>query len=203
MWANGFSKRSLETFVTDNLKARQWIEKRVAGQIAVTDEECREFYRTNRDAFFLALRLRANHLFLAAPPETPPEMIESKRFLIETLSQRLAKGEDFSSLVTEASEDEATRWRGGDLGFFASSRMLPEFFAAATTLRVGEVSKPVRSRLGFHIIQLTAIEPARVLPFEEVRAEIISVLQSNHRLLLTDQLTVQLTRDAEYFGAAR
>ena len=125
MRATGFSKQSLTTAAADNLKARQWIEEWLASRITVTEEECRGFYHTHRDAFALPRRLRASHLFLAAPPETPSEDVESKRLLIESLSQRIEQGEDFSDLVAEASEDEATKGRGGDLGFFASSRMLP------------------------------------------------------------------------------
>ena len=203
MRATGFSKESLWTFAANNLKARQWLETRLASEITVTEEECRVFYRTHGEAFALPPRLRASHLFLAAPPETPPEDVESKRLLIESLSQRIEQGEDFSDLVAEASEDEATRWRGGDLGFFASSRMLPEFFAAATNLPIGGLSKPVRSHLGFHIVQLTAIEPARVIPFEEARAEITNLLQNEQRRFLTGELTAKLTRAAEYFGVAR
>ena len=149
------------------------------------------------DAFALPRRLRASHLFLAAPAETPSEDVESKRLLIESLSQRIEQGENFSDLVAEASEDEATKGRGGDLGFFASSRMLPEFFAAATNLPVGGLSKPIRSPLGFHIIQLTAIEPARLISFEEARAEIMNALQNEQRRLLADGLTARLTKEAE------
>lgn len=203
MRVNGVSRQSLSTAAADNLKARQWIEKRLASQMAFTEEECRQFYGTHRDAFALPRRLRASHLFLAAPPETPPEVVESKRLLIESLSQRIAEGEDFSDLVAEASEDEATKWRGGDLGFFASSRMPPEFFAAVTNLSVGGLSKPVRSHIGFHIVQMTAIEPGRVISFEEARGEIIGSLQNERRRMFTGELTAQLSRDAEYFGVAR
>ena len=203
MRVNGVSRKSLSTAAADNLKARQWIERRLASQRAVTEEECRQFYRTHRDAFVLPRRLRASHLFLAAPPETPPEVVEAKRLSIESLSQRMAQGEDFSDLVAEASEDEATKWRGGDLGFFASSRMPPEFFAAVTNLPVGGLSKPVRSHLGFHIVQLTAIEPARVIPFDEASAEIIGSLQNEQRRFFAGELTAKLTRDAKYFGVAR
>ncbi len=199
----GFSRESLSTTVADNLKARQWIEKQIASQIAASEEECREFYHTHRDAFASPQRFRASHLFLAAPPETPEEVVESKRVLIESLAQRIEQGEDFSALVAEASEDEATKGRGGDLGFFASSRMFPEFFAAAATLRLGELSKPVRSHLGFHIIQLTAIEPARLIPFEEARAEITGILRNDQRRLLAGELGARPTRDAKYFGGAR
>jgi hypothetical protein len=203
MRATGFSKQSLTIAAADNLKARQWIQEWLASRITVTEEECRGFYHTHRDAFALPRRLRASHLFLAAPAETPSEDVESKRLLIESLSQRIEQGEDFSDLVTEASEDEATKWRDGDLGFFASSRMLPEFFAAATNLPVGGLSKPIRSPLGFHIVQLTAIEPARLISFEEARAEIMNALQNEQRRLLADGLTARLTKEAEYFGVAR
>ena len=203
MRATGFSKQSLTIAAADNLKARQWIEEWLASRITVTEEECRGFYHTHRDAFALPRRLRASHLFLAAPAETPSEDVESKRLLIESLSQRIEQGEDFSDLVTEASEDEATKWRGGDLGFFASSRMLPEFFAAATNLPVGGLSKPIRSPLGFHIVQLTAIEPARLISFEEACAEILNALQNEQRSRLADGLTAKLTEETEYFGVAR
>ena len=203
MRATGFSKQSLTIVAADNLKARQWIEEWLASRITVTEEECRGFYHTHRDAFVLPRRLRASHLFLAAPPKTLAEDVESKRLSIESLSQRIEQGEDFSDLVVEASEDEATKGRGGDLGFFASSRMLPEFFAAATNLPVGGLSKPIRSPLGFHIIQLTAIEPARLISFEEARAEILNALQNEQRRRLADGLTARLTKEAEYFGVAR
>ncbi len=78
--------------------------------------------------------------------------------------------------------------------------MLPEFLAAVTTLRVGEVSKPIRSHLGFHIIQLTAIEPARTISFEEARAEIMGILRNEQRRVLTGELSARLIREAKYFA---
>jgi peptidyl-prolyl cis-trans isomerase D len=89
--------------------------------------ECRAFYDARPKNFAQPLRLRASHLFLAAPMETPPPIIETKRELIESLSVRLARGEKFSDLVEAASEDEATKNRGGDLSYFSAFRMPPDF----------------------------------------------------------------------------
>jgi parvulin-like peptidyl-prolyl isomerase len=203
MQANGFSRQSLSAAATENLKARQWLEQRLVSQIAVTEEEGREFYRTHHDAFILPVRLRASHLFLAAPPETPFEVVEAKGQMIEALSQRIAQGGDFTDVVVEASEDETTRWRAGDLGFFASSRMLPEFFAAMQNLPVGELSKPVRSHLGFHLVRVTAVESARTISFEEARAEIIGILQNEQRRSRAGELMAEITREAKYFGVTR
>src|SRR5437763_15614076 len=73
-------------------------------------------------------RFRASHLFLAAPPETPPEVVESKQKVIKALADQIRHGEKLGELAAAASEDEATKTRGGDLGFFSESRMPPDFF---------------------------------------------------------------------------
>jgi parvulin-like peptidyl-prolyl isomerase len=76
------------------------------------------------------MRFRASHVFLAAPPETRAEVVEAKRSAIKGFSERIARGEKLVDLVSVASEDEATRTRGGDLNYFSESRMPPYFFAA-------------------------------------------------------------------------
>src|SRR5262249_11227068 len=128
------------------------------------------------------LRLRASHLFLAAPDGYPSELIESKKALIEKLSQRVTNGESFDNLVAEFSEDEASKEIGGDLNYFATERMLPEVFAAAAKLSLGQISEPVRSSLGFHLIRVTDVTPAHNLTYEEARSEIELLLQNQKRI---------------------
>ena len=127
------------------------------------------------------MRLRASHIFLAAPPETPPEIVEAKQKLIDSLAARLRDGEEFEALVWEASEDEASKPRGGDLGYFSRWRVPQDFFAAVSQLKIGETSKPFRSVLGFHIVRVTEIKPARQMTFEEARFEIAARLTNQLR----------------------
>src|SRR4029453_4328034 len=129
-------------------------EAQIAARIQPNEAEARRYYDEHRSALDEPSRLRASHLFLAAPEAYPAEVITAKRSLIEELSKRLAAGESFLALVAEFSEDDATKKRGGDLGYFASEPMLPVVFAAAQRLRPGESSAPVRSRLGFHLTRL-------------------------------------------------
>jgi parvulin-like peptidyl-prolyl isomerase len=131
----------------------------------VTEDECRTFYDTHPQNFIQPARFRASHLFLAAPPETPPEVVESKEKVIDVLVDRIRHGEKLGELAAAGSEDEATKTRGGDLGFFSESRMPRDFFSAVVKMRVGEISQPIRTRLGFHIIQLTDFKPARQMTF--------------------------------------
>ena len=174
------SREALEREVATDLRDRDWLEAEIAAQIQPNESEIRRYFEEHRSAFQEPPRLRASHLFLAAPEGYPAEVIEAKRTLIAQLSKRLAKGESFSALVAEFSEDEATKKRGGDLGYFAETRMLPAVFAAAQQLRPGETSGPVQSRLGFHIIRLTESRPPRAFTFEEARPE-ISVLLANQK----------------------
>jgi peptidyl-prolyl cis-trans isomerase C len=179
----------LRRAVAENLRDRAWIEARIGAQIQPNDGECRHYFEEHEAEFQEPRRLRASHLFLAAPEGYPAEVIEAKRALIDLLSKRLANGEALPALVAEFSEDAATKKRGGDLGYFAAERMLPAVWDAAGKLHPGEISAPVRSRLGFHILRLTESLPARALTFEEARPEIVATLENQKRLAAVAKLS--------------
>lgn len=187
--SNGFSVPSLRERIGDYLRSLQWLEKQVITTAkAATEKECRDFYEAHRPAFAQPVRFRASHLFLAAPADTPSEIVESKQEMIGTLAERLAGGETLAQLAAEASEDKATKSRGGDLGFFSSARMPADFFAEVEKLAVGQRSKPFRSHLGFHIVEVTEIRPARVLSFDEARGDIVLALANERRALIAKRL---------------
>jgi parvulin-like peptidyl-prolyl isomerase len=193
--ANGLSVRSLRRMIGVDLRARKWLSRQIAPQLQVTIEECRERYQQHPEMYSLPLRLRANHLFLAAPPETPKEIVDLKKEKIEALAKRIRAGENFAAVVALDSEDEATKTRGGDLGFFSADRMPQDFFEATIGLRLGEISKPMRTTLGFHIIQETEIKPARTMAFEEARPEIETELEREKRSRALQKVDVDLRRE--------
>jgi parvulin-like peptidyl-prolyl isomerase len=192
--ASGFSMSSLRDRVAADLRGLRWLEKQIAPATVATEQQCRQFYEAHQELFLQPLRYRAAHLFLAAHAGTPPEVIEEKEKAIAVLAGRLAQGEAFFKLATEASEDEASKSRGGDLGFFSESRMAPEFFTEVQKLRVGKTSKPFRTHLGFHIAQLTDIKAARLLSFEEARPEVLLLFANERRALQADRLAQTLSR---------
>ena len=185
---SGFLTLSLWRTLRNDLRARQWISKRIAPELDVTEAECRGFYDSHPENFFVPERLRVSHLFLAAPPETAPEIVEAKRTAIEALSVRLVADEDFASLASENSEDEATKLRGGDLGYFSATRMPPDFVEAALKLHPGEISKPIRTRLGFHILKLIDVQSARQKTFDEARGDIAVDLANQKRASAVQKL---------------
>ena len=81
--------------------------------------------------------------------------------------------------------------------------MPPDFFAAVSRLHVGQISPPIRTRLGFHIVQLTDSKPAQQLPFNQARAEIAAALESEKRQRAIKTLIVDLCARAQRFGETR
>jgi parvulin-like peptidyl-prolyl isomerase len=124
-------------------------------------------------------------------------VVQIKLKAIKALAARLAKREALATLVAEASEDEATKVTGGDLGIFSAARVPPEFVAQLEKLRVGQITAPFQTPLGFHIAQLTDVKPPRQLTYDEARAEIHQQLLNAKRAAAVASIAERL-RVAEF-----
>lgn len=200
--SSGLSRPEIQERVAEHLSERQWIEKQIAPELAVTEGECRAFYDKNPQQFSQPQRYRASHLFIAAPQGTAVEIVQEKRTFAQALVMRILGGESFPALAGETSEDGATKARAGDLNYFSSSRIPPEFFTEIEKLRRGQMSAPLQSHLGFHIVQLTGSKPPRRLAFEEAKSEIAQTLANEKRAGAIAQLGQRL-QDLNFVEAAR
>lgn len=115
-----------------------------------TEEELRAAYEADDSG----VQLRARHILLSFPDNATEEQRDSVEALAEELRQRIAGGEDFAALAREYSDDPGSGAQGGDLGTFGRGRMVPSFEEAAFDLEEGEISDPVESPYGLHIIQV-------------------------------------------------
>ncbi|HEX7552027.1 MAG TPA: peptidyl-prolyl cis-trans isomerase [Geothrix sp.] len=112
------------------------------------------------------LEMKARHILFKAEGETQLQEATAKAQL---LRERLVKGQDFAKAAEELSEDPSAKGNGGDLGWFRFPQMQKPFSEAASTLKPGEISQPVRTIYGIHLIKL---EGRREKKFEDVRAEL-------------------------------
>lgn len=195
--SNGLSTRSLRCAVMENLRARSWLEGQIQADLAVPPEECAAYYNAHPGAYAQPARLRASHIFFAAPPESSDELVEQKRAAAQDITDRLSRGEKFADLVGY-SEDEASKKRGGDLNFFAEVRMPADFWAALQDRKVGQAPGVMRTQLGFHVVQLTDARPARQMSLEEARPEILARLEGEKRSRLISALAEKLVRKVEW-----
>nr|WP_047581938.1 peptidylprolyl isomerase [Methylobacterium sp. ZNC0032] len=114
---------------------------------------------------------------------TPEEEAHARHILVEDEAQakaaveRLKKGEDFAKVAAELSKDPGSGKEGGDLGWFTKDRMVPEFAEAAFKLKKGEISEPVKSQFGWHVIKLEDKRSKPLPDFAAVKPQIDQYLE--------------------------
>jgi peptidyl-prolyl cis-trans isomerase D len=140
--------------------------------VEVTEEALQEFYDKHQERYGEPEQRKASHILLTLGQDAEPAMVEETREKLEQLRERVVAGEDFAELAGANSQDPGSAAKGGDLGFFGKGVMVPAFEEAAFNMMEGEVSEPVRSRFGYHLIKLTGISPSKVKPFEAVRQQV-------------------------------
>lgn len=145
---------------------------RIRAEINLTDAQLRERYQQNREQYRTGEAVQASHILIKTEENATPQQIEQARTKANALLQQIRGGADFATLARQNSGDPSSAANGGDLGFFESGQMVPEFEQTAFAQNVGEVSEPVKTQYGFHIIKTTAKRPSGYRSFEEVRSEI-------------------------------
>lgn len=132
------------------------------------------FYEQHKSDYRVPEQRRASHILITVDEGAQPEVVSQAREQAEQVLKRIRSGEDFAEVAKELSQDPGSAELGGDLGFFDRDVMDPVFEEAAFGLQLDEVSEPVRSAFGFHIIKLTDIRAESGKTYDEVRDEIRS-----------------------------
>ena len=147
----------------------------IAAGIQITEEEAKTYYDENRGSFILPEQRSVSHILLS---DDGSEEERSKK--LSELKVRVEGGESFADLAKEFSDDVGTADLGGSLGIITPGTMDPQFEDAVFGLASeGDISEPVVSQFGVHLIQLDSITPESGKPFEEVKDEIIAERQQN------------------------
>lgn len=140
--------------------------------LAANAARVEQFYKENAARYHKPKRVRARHILVKVDEKAPAEAEKAAREKIDALAARAAGGQDFAALASEASEDTGSKAHGGDLGFFGPGTMAKPFEDAAFALAPGQVSGPVRTRFGWHLIKAEEVQAAEEVPLEKVRGAI-------------------------------
>ena len=164
--------------------------------VAVSDKDIEEYYKENIDRFTREEEVKASHVLLQVEREASEQEIEEARARAKEIAVKArAKDADFAALAKEFSEGPSAP-KGGDLGFFPRKRMVPPFSEAAFKLKQGEVSDPVRTTFGWHVIKVVERKKAHVQSLSEVKESLREQLYSKKmREALTTTLA-ELRKDA-------
>jgi len=141
----------------------------LAKQLTVTDAEKKAFYDANKDQFIQPEQRQASHILIQIDETTTEAEAKQK---ITDIAAKIAAGNAFEDLAKKHSQDPGSAKIGGDLGMFQQGMMAPEFDQAVFSMQPGEVSEPIKTDFGYHIIKLTNIQPKRTPDYAEVQSDV-------------------------------
>ncbi|HCY86187.1 MAG TPA: parvulin peptidyl-prolyl isomerase [Desulfobacteraceae bacterium] len=146
------------------------------GDAGVSQEQVKAFYEQNTARYSTPEKVEASHILIKVAEDADEAAVEAARKEAEAVYEKAAKGENFADLAKEFSQGPSGP-TGGYLGAFERNAMVKSFGDAAFALNAGEISKPVKTQFGWHIIKVSAKHPASVTPFETAAADIRKELE--------------------------
>jgi peptidyl-prolyl cis-trans isomerase C len=144
--------------IREQLLIESLLKKKVATNINPSEQELKDYYEKNKEKFKTGQEVDTRQILVKTEKEA------------REIRGKLDKGEDFADLAKRYSIDPSAKATGGEIGFHAKGTLVPEYEAVAFKMtKVGQISAPVKTQLGYHIIQLQGIKPPAYTPYEEVK----------------------------------
>ncbi|MGA2741856.1 MAG: peptidylprolyl isomerase [Bryobacteraceae bacterium] len=191
-------------FQAEQLLANQYYQN-LSATTKVDEAAARKYYDEHKSDY---LQVKARHILIRFKGSSVPLKKDAKELTDEEalakaqdIRKKLLDGADFATLAKAESDDAGSGANGGDLGTFGHGRMVPAFEKVAFTIPVGELSEPVKSQFGYHIIK---VETRQEKTFVEVRAEIDKKLDAELVKKSMDDLknNTPVVMNPDYFGPA-
>jgi len=198
--SEGFDRRpevrEQVSYLIDQYLAQEYIGKVVAADVTVPEQELKKYYKEHEKDFLLPESVRARHIFIEAAKDAAPAVKSTARSKAEGILTRLRKGEEFSKLATEFSQDADTVAKGGELGWISPGKTnSDEFEKPVFLLKAGETSDIVETPFGFHIIKVDERREKRTATFDETREYILNRLKGESAQKKTQEFLDKLSKD--------
>jgi peptidyl-prolyl cis-trans isomerase C len=195
--AAGQTVEKVKTGMRERLKQEHWIDEQIKGKTEVTEADAEDFYKKNPDQFKAPEQVRASHILVAVPQDAKPEVVVEKEKAAQAIAVRVKKGEAFDKLAKELSEDPSAKQNSGDLDFFTKEAMVPEFSKAAFAMKKDEISDPVRSQFGYHVIKVTDRKDAETVTLEKAKPQLLTYLQRQKKQAEIEKVVKDIRAKAE------
>ncbi len=197
LMANGTSLEAVRAEITKNLKLNALVRSKTEGKIKPpTETEVKAYYDDNPDLFQSSESVRARHILIKSEDAAGDTGAREK---IDAIRERVVgeSAEDFAEVAKETSEGPSGP-RGGDLGEFGRGQMVPTFDKVAFELPVGDVSEPVATQFGWHLIKVEDKTEAGTQPLDdELKGQIAAQLQNEAQQEIVEAYLAELREEAE------
>ena len=144
-------------------------------KVTLTDSEIKDYFEANPGEFDMPKTVEASHILIKIPQDAKPELVEKAMEKALSILKKAKEGKDFSELAKQYSDDPGGK-NGGHLGAFKRDAMVEPFGEKAFSMNPGEISDPIRTQFGFHIIKVEKINEAATLALEQARPKIVKKL---------------------------
>jgi len=183
-------------YLVDDFLMKEYLIKKVMKDVSVTEDEMKRFYHDNEVKYTTPLQVRVRHILIKVPFGSSAEERKKAREKAEGVLGWLKKGEKFEKLAEAYSEDPDSKSKGGELGFFSRGRMPKVFEDAAFSMKPGQVSEPVETDYGYHVIEVQDRKETKTRPFEEVRESISKQLTDEMTKKKVDEFMKKVAQEA-------
>lgn len=192
----GFTVQSYRDFMRSQIGRLRLIRMKVGQKIKVTDADLKAAYAKMKRLNGGDFEVHARHILVQVPSTATPEVVEQAHQKALAIAAEARKpGVDFAELAKKDSEGPSASG-GGDLGFFSRGTMVPEFDKVAFSLEPGQISDPVRTQFGWHVIKVVERRATDVKPFDEVKNQLRDKLSREQMEKYTAQYISELRQAA-------
>jgi parvulin-like peptidyl-prolyl isomerase len=174
---SGMTIDDLKKKIHEKVLVTKLLEAEAFKDVEPTDAEINAIYAQYKDSFKTPATVRVSRILVHVDPKAAPADLAAKKKIIDAAHARVVKGEDFSKVAMDMSEDESSKPKGGDLGPVQQGESEPGFDEVAFKEKVNTVSPVFQTPLGYEFIKVTDSHPAGVVPIADARAYITGKLK--------------------------
>jgi peptidyl-prolyl cis-trans isomerase SurA len=193
--SKGQSASAFKDKMRRDLAAMKLIGQKVRSKIKISDEDVKAEYARQTKVDEAEVEVHARHIVIQVAKDAAKQAELDAQARAEALAKRARGGEDFGELAKKYSEGPS-KADGGDVGFFKRGEMVAAFDKVAFNLKPNEVSDPVRSPFGWHVIQVLEKRAGAVKPFEQAKDELRDRLWRDQMQRHTEQFVADLRKQA-------
>jgi len=171
------TNKQFKTYLTSRVQINEYLRANNILDPNIPEEKIKEFYKNNQNSFKNEERMKLRHILLTVEQNATNEAKKEVYKEANKLREMIVGGEDFAKIAKEYSKSAEADKENGELGLITRGFMPKEFDKVAFTIKEGEISKPIETKFGYHIIEVIEKHGENITPYEKVRDFIRKYLQ--------------------------